>query len=173
MKEKCLVTVMVKIQCIAHLECNTLKMREHNKVSVTLLLNVLLSYPMCHSPNLGSVLLLIYTMLLTRLALFKFDTLFSCIFKTKISSSVVIFGQISCWSGQILVKNSRLGWKSRQIFKNLRRPGAIQTKRWNFCPDEWCLLLRYDTAELQEMGGGVERRVQKLWNGSGVFHYIG
>ena len=34
-------------------------------------------------------------------------------------------------------------------------------------------LLRYDISELQEMGGGVEMRLQKLRNGIGVFHYIG
>ena len=111
------VTVTVKIQCVTHLKCNTPKTREYI-VSVTLLLNVLLSYHMCCSPDLGSVLQLIYTVLLTRLALF--NSLFSC-----------TFGQISCRSGQILVKKSKLCWKSRQIFENLRRPVAIQTKRWN------------------------------------------
>ena len=34
------------------------------------------------------------------------------------------------------------------------------------------VLLRYDTAELQEMGGGAECGLWKLQNGIGVFHYI-
>ena len=34
-------------------------------------------------------------------------------------------------------------------------------------------LLRYDRSELREMGGGAEMWLQKLWNGIGVFHYIG
>ena len=38
---------------------------------------------------------------------------------------------------------------------------------------EFVILLRYDMAELQEMGRGVECRLQKLWNGIGVFHYVG
>ena len=38
---------------------------------------------------------------------------------------------------------------------------------------EFVILLRYDTAELQEMGGVAECRLQKLWKGIGVFHYIG
>ena len=38
---------------------------------------------------------------------------------------------------------------------------------------EFVILLRYDMAELWEMGGGVECGLQKLRNGIGVFHYIG
>ena len=110
---------MSHIQCTSHWnertwydECCSLT------ECVVLTLCVALSSHMCRSPDLGSVLQLVYTVLLTRLALF--NSLFSC-----------IFGQISCQSGQILVKKSKLGWKSRQIFENLRRPVAIQTKRWN------------------------------------------
>ena len=34
-------------------------------------------------------------------------------------------------------------------------------------------MLRYDAAELWEMGRGVECGVWKLQNRSGVFHYVG
>ena len=38
---------------------------------------------------------------------------------------------------------------------------------------EYLLMLRYDTAELWETGGGAECGLWKLWNEIGVFHYIG
>ena len=38
---------------------------------------------------------------------------------------------------------------------------------------EFVILLRYDISELQETGGGVEMQLRKLWNGIGVFHYVG
>ena len=36
-----------------------------------------------------------------------------------------------------------------------------------------CVVLGYDILELQEMGRGAEIHLQKLWNGIGVFHYVG
>ena len=44
----------------------------------------------------------------------------------------------SCQIRQISAKNGS-GQKSGQNFWNLRRPGAIRTKRRNLCPDERCL----------------------------------
>ena len=38
---------------------------------------------------------------------------------------------------------------------------------------EFVILLRYDTVELWEMGGGAECRLRKLQGGIGVFHYVG
>ena len=38
---------------------------------------------------------------------------------------------------------------------------------------EFVMLLSYDISELQEMGRGAEIHLQKLWNGIGVFHYVG
>ena len=38
---------------------------------------------------------------------------------------------------------------------------------------EFLSLLRYDTVELQETGGGAECKLQKLQNGIEVFHYVG
>ena len=38
---------------------------------------------------------------------------------------------------------------------------------------EFVILLRYNMSELQEMGRGAEIHLQKLWNGIGVFHYVG
>ena len=35
------------------------------------------------------------------------------------------------------------------------------------------MLLSYDILELRETGRGAEVRLRKLWNGIGVFHYVG
>ena len=59
------------------------------------------------------------------------------------------------------------------LFKGARCTGTGFQRHGSETSGEFVILLRYDTAELQETGRGAGYRLQKLWDGIGVFHYIG
>ena len=58
------------------------------------------------------------------------------------------------------------------LFKGARCMGMEFQRHGSEMSGEFVILLRYDTVELWEMGRGVECRLQKSWNGIGVFHYV-
>ena len=59
------------------------------------------------------------------------------------------------------------------LFEGARCTGTGFQRHGSETSGEFVILLRYDTAELQEMGRSAECKLQKLWNGIGVFHYVG
>ena len=59
------------------------------------------------------------------------------------------------------------------LFKGARCMGMGFQRHGLETSGEFVILLRYDIAELQEMGRGAECRLQKSQNGIGVFHYVG
>ena len=59
------------------------------------------------------------------------------------------------------------------LFEGARCIGTGFQRHGSETSGEFVILLRYDGAELWETGGGAECGLQKLWNGIGVFHYVG
>ena len=59
------------------------------------------------------------------------------------------------------------------LFEGARYMGMGFQRHGSETSGEFVILLRYDMAELQETGRGVECGLWKLWNGIGVFHYVG
>ena len=59
------------------------------------------------------------------------------------------------------------------LFKGARCMGTGFQRHCSEMSGEFVILLRYGMAELWEMGRGAECRLQKSWNGIGVFHYVG
>ena len=59
------------------------------------------------------------------------------------------------------------------LFEGARCMGMGFWRHGSETSGEFVMLLRYDTVELWETGRGAECGLWKLWDGIGVFHYIG